>query len=142
MSLAFDLSFDECLPIQLFRPKSNYWVVLKVSEPSSFYQWHTHAASGATTASTVPTGTGVTGGSVTSTSSTVITSKKVFLRAYEQTMPVYSILSATPYVCNGLNVLASNVDYQQGVEVLINDQVVTSQVKENGPGKFEKSHLL
>ncbi|CAF0996864.1 unnamed protein product [Rotaria sordida] len=40
----------------------------------------------------------------------------------------------TPYICDSENVLASGVSNKADVQVLLNNKVVTENVKENGPG--------
>lgn len=42
----------------------------------------------------------------------------------------------------GNNVLASNVDYQNNVEVLIKNKIVTDQVKDTASGLFEKIFVI
>lgn len=52
----------------------------------------------------------------------------------EEIHPLIVFHLATPYVCEGQNVLASGVDYQNNVKIIINDQIITDQVKDTATG--------
>ena len=43
--------------------------------------------------------------------------------------------SATPYMCVGRNVLGSDTSLRNDVQVIIDGEIVTDDVSENGPGE-------